>query len=150
VPRFSSVSSRRDRGRRGISTTGWSREGRSAGLKSCVPTRGGDKGNATKMLDNLCRERHKQWRRLGQERRRSQMDDRADRATVVGVVPWVLCGRGRTQGRCRARDRYSNRRGRNPVECRCPNDRTSCSAIAVSASQLPLRFLVRTQRIRRA
>jgi hypothetical protein len=84
--------------RRQISNDRESGEGRSARLKCRSLRRDKNESEITEMLDRPRRERHRQERRIRQERRRSEMDGRADRAIIVRLVRrmlrWILLGRG--------------------------------------------------------
>jgi hypothetical protein len=104
LPRLSASCRRRVRAvRRQISNDLESGEGRSAGLK-CRATRGDRNGREmAKMLDRSRCKRHRQERRIRQERRRGEMDRRADGAKIVRLVCGMLLGRGRV-GRDRASD----------------------------------------------
>jgi hypothetical protein len=81
-----------------ISNDRKSGEWRSARLE-WRPSRG-EKGDryTIRVLEPANRKRHRQLRRLRQQRCRSKMDRGADRAVIVGVTDRLLC-RGRRGGR---------------------------------------------------
>ena len=100
LPRLSVRRRRRVRAaRRQISNDRESGEGRSARLKRRTLRRDKNESEIAEMLDRSRRERHRQERRIRQERRRGEMDGRADRAIIVRLVrrmlKWILLGRRR-------------------------------------------------------
>ena len=100
VPRLSVRRRRRVRAaRRQISNDRESGEGRSARLKRRTLRRDKNESGKAEVLDRSRRERHRQQWRIRQERRRGEMDGRADRAKIVrlvrGMPKWVLLGQRR-------------------------------------------------------
>jgi hypothetical protein len=91
--------------RRQISNDRKSGEGRRAGLKRRPLRRDKNEIEITEMLDGSGRERHRQQRRIRQERGRSEMDGRADRAIIVSLAGRML--RRTMLGRRRFRCRYA-------------------------------------------
>ena len=75
------------------------------------------------------------------------MDSRADRAIIVRLVRGMLLGFCWGEGALDAAMLAMSEPLASFSRWMCPNERTSCSAIAASASQLPHRCLVRAQRI---
>ena len=100
VPRLSVRRRRRVRAaRRQISNDRESGEGRSARLKRRTLRRDKNESGKAEVLHRSRRERHRQQWRIRQERRRGEMDGRADRAKIVrlvrGMLKWILLGRRR-------------------------------------------------------
>ena len=85
--------------RRQISNDCKSGEWRSARLKCRTLRRDKNESEIAEMLDYSRRERYRQERRIPRERRRGEMDSRADREIIVrpvrGMLNWILLGRGR-------------------------------------------------------
>jgi hypothetical protein len=76
-------------------TTESSGQRRRARLKSGSLWRDENKSDVIKMLDRLRNKRHRQLRCVRQERRRSQMDDRTNRAVIIRLVGRMLRRSGR-------------------------------------------------------
>ena len=144
---FAGVTARQSRG---SATTGRSGERRSARLKWRSLWRDEKERDETGMLDDFRNEQHRQLGRLRQERRRREMDYRTNRAIIVRLIGRMLCGRGRrgehVSSRRRSRMLF---RPRTPSRWTWPNDNTSCTANANSASREPSRLSVLNHRIKK-
>ena len=134
---------------RGSATTGRSGERRSARLKWRSLWRDEKERDEIGMLDGFRNEQHRQLRRLRQERRRREMDYRTNRAIIVRLIGGMLRGRGRVLTRSSRRRSRMSFRPRTPSRWTWPNDNTSCTANANSASREPSRLSVLNHRIKK-